>query len=172
MGEIKTLLVGVSDYSEIKQDNLDFCRNDIEAVKNALIEGLKAKENNIIGLGVNKKVKKQEFLEALNMFVTDVNQDDVFIFYFSRHGTNLSKDHYLTFSDDILKTHDIIKVLDRLAAKSKIVLLDCCMSGNFEVAKTAKINNAMSIDDFLEEDMRLLHQVVQHNFLIQIWITL
>lgn len=148
MEEIKALLVGVSDYSELGQVNLPFCKNDIEALENALIEGLKVKKNNVTKLGTLKKVKKQEFLDTLNMFVASVDQDDIFIFYFSGHGANLRKDHYLVFSDDILKTQDIIYVLDRLLVKSKIILLDSCMSGNFEVAETATMDSTMSIDDF------------------------
>lgn len=148
MGEVKAFLVGVSDYSKINENNLPFCKNDIEAVETALIEGLEVKRKNIRKLGVLAKVTKQEFFELLNKFMKNIHQQDVFIFYFTGHGANLGKDHYLVFSDGILETQCIIDALNSFVVKSKIILLDCCMSGNFEVVGTASMDDAMTIDDF------------------------
>ena len=148
MGETKAFLVGVSDYSEIEEKNLPFCKNDIEAVETALIEGLKVKRKNIRKLGTLEKVTKQELFELLNKFIESIYQEDVFIFYFTGHGANFLKDHYLVFSDGILKTQCIIDALNRIVVKGKIILLDCCMSGNFEVVGTASMDDTMTVDDF------------------------
>ena len=38
---IKALIIGVSDYTSIRQHDLPFCKNDIYAIRDALILGLK-----------------------------------------------------------------------------------------------------------------------------------
>ncbi|EAE8641757.1 caspase family protein, partial [Listeria monocytogenes] len=48
---IKALVVGVSNYSAIKQSNLPFCANDVTAVSSALVSGLAVEKENIIALG-------------------------------------------------------------------------------------------------------------------------
>ena len=87
---IKALVVGVSDYSTIKQSNLPFCANDIVAVYKALVNGLAVKKENIISLGDTEVVTTSDFIEALRFMIDNIKDDDTFILYFSGHGGNLS----------------------------------------------------------------------------------
>ena len=51
MGTIKALLVGVCDYLTIKCSPLPLCKNDLFAMRTALIHGLNVSSNNIILCG-------------------------------------------------------------------------------------------------------------------------
>lgn len=148
MQKLKALIVGVSDYSAIQQNNLPFCVNDINLVTHSLILGLKVEKDNIVTLGNTGVVNKINFLNALSSIIANIEENDTFIFYFSGHGGNLVTDHYLLFSDGTLRTQDVIKILDKIPAKNKIVILDSCMSGNFKVNQTASISEEMNIAEF------------------------
>ncbi len=56
---VKAFVVGVSNYIfNNGNNNLPFCKNDIKAVNNALIEGLKVESENILILGTLGEVIK------------------------------------------------------------------------------------------------------------------
>lgn len=145
---IKALLVGVSDYSAIEQHNLPFCANDIVAVSKALISGLVVVKENITALGDTGVVTTSDFIEALRYMIDNIKEDDTFILYFSGHGGNISDEHHLLFSDNVIKTQKIIEVLDSINAKSKLILLDSCMSGNFKVEETSTFDLNTAVVDF------------------------
>lgn len=92
-------------------------------------------------------VTRTEFLCALNDLILSTEADDTVIFYLSGHGGSLSECHHLLLSDTIIKTKDIIKLLEKLPSKNKVIILDCCMSGNITINQTA----VFSIDETFEE---------------------
>ncbi|MFS7403754.1 caspase family protein [Carnobacterium maltaromaticum] len=145
---IKALVVGVSDYSTINQSNLPFCANDILVVSKALINGLAVAKENITALGDTGVVTTSDFIEALRSMIDNIKEDDTFILYFSGHGGNLPDEHHLLFSDNVIKTQEIIEILDSINAKNKLILLDSCMSGNFKVEETAIYSSDEDIFDF------------------------
>lgn len=145
---IKALVVGVSDYSTIKQSNLPFCANDIVAVYKALVNGLAVKKENIISLGDTEVVTTSDFIEALRFMIDNIKDDDTFILYFSGHGGNLSGEHHLIFSDSGIKTQDIIEILDSINTKNKLIILDSCMSGNFKVEETSTFDSNTEVANF------------------------
>lgn len=148
MPKLKALVVGVSDYSAIKQNNLPFCVNDINLVTHSLISGLKVEKDNIVTLGNTGVVDKIDFLNTFALIIDNIEKNDTFILYFSGHGGNVGTENYLLFSDGILRTQDVIEILDKIPAKNKIVILDSCMSGNFRVNQTALISEEMNIAEF------------------------
>lgn len=145
---IKSVLVGVSNYYIDRADNLQFCKNDIDAMKNALINGLKADETNIVTCGSNGDVYKADFLRTLKSFAVTVDGEDILIFYFSGHGTTIDGEHFLVLSDGIIRTQEIIGFFEDIESKSKIVFLDCCMSGNYKVSTSASYNIGKTIEEF------------------------
>lgn len=147
---IKALVIGVSDYSNMNQDNLLFCINDISAVSTALIEGLLVRKEYITTLGESGFVSGEDLINALKLMISNIKEEDTFIFYFSGHGGNKSGEHHLLFSDEMVKTQDIIQLLDIINAKNKIIIFDSCMSGNFKVEETAEFKANTSITDFFE----------------------
>ena len=147
---IKALVVGVSNYSEIKQNNLPFCAKDITLVIEALNKGLLVERKNIKSLGNNGIVKTFDFINVLKVMISEIKEEDTFIFYFSGHGGNLyeKNEHHLLFSDEILKTQEIINLFDCIPSKNKIIILDSCMSGNFKVEETAVLSEYTDVADF------------------------
>ncbi|MCY8281762.1 caspase family protein [Bacillus inaquosorum] len=149
MGRIKAFLVGVSEYSGIGAPDLPFCKTDIINVNKALREGLQLDDMDIFQMGMtnNGHVATVDFLHALELFIGNLQKDDIFIFYFSGHGTS-SEIHNIVFSDGLLCTQDIINKIGESLAKSKVLLIDCCYSGNFRVEGTKSTNLEESIESF------------------------
>lgn len=114
MGEVKALLVGVSDYSTMGCLSLPLCKNDIYSLRKAIINGLNVKHESIFLCGETGKVTAEHFFEGLKEISNQVGNGDTFIFYFSGHG---AKD-YLILSDFCLKLQDLIDKLEKLNAKN------------------------------------------------------
>lgn len=127
MGAIKALLVGVSDYSAVGGPNLPLCKNDLYAMRSACIHGLKASLDNILLCGETGKVTKIELVASIKNALNEVTEDDTFIFYFSDHGGS----NCLVLSDGLIELQSLINLMERVRAKSKIVILDSCYSGGF-----------------------------------------
>lgn len=82
MGEIKAFLVGVSNYSALKQPDLPFCRNDIELMRTTLINDLSVKSSDIIMLGENLVVEHSDVENKFEHYKSTIRNDDTFIFFF------------------------------------------------------------------------------------------
>lgn len=146
---IKTLCVGVNDYSAMGQRNLPFCINNIVQITDALISGLKADKSNVSYCGSNGNVTTSDFIDFLNKIISQTTAEDTFIFYFSGHGGNLSIGHYLLLSDGLIKTQEIINHMDMVPAKTKIIIIDSCMSGNFKVDQSITFDETTDITEFI-----------------------
>ncbi len=142
------IIVGVSTYSLKGFDNLPFCANDIFAFEDALINGLKVPKENIHSFGKLKIVKKTDFIDNLKTLLIDTNDNDVLLFYFSGHGNSDINKHYLVFSDDYLNTQEFIEYFSNVKAKTKVIFLDCCFSGNFKVRGTKIFDIEKTVSEF------------------------
>lgn len=149
MARTRALIVGISNYSASGRDNLPFCKNDIYAVNDALIKGLNMRQADIILCGETGRVTCEDFISGLQHLISISDDDDTIIVYFSGHGTTEKNEHYLIFSDTLVKTQQIIEVLEGIKAKSKILLLDCCFAGNFEVGGSAVFDISETADQFV-----------------------
>lgn len=149
MSKIKAFIVGVSDYSTLREINLPFCQLDIINFKRAIKIGLDVAEENIVQLGLlqDGKVDFDYFSKELHGFISRLEEHDTAIFYFSGHGT-LSNPHYLVLSDEYIKTQDFLDIISQSKAKNKVLFLDCCYSGNFEVTGSSKMEAEESIATF------------------------
>lgn len=149
MSVLRALVIGVSKYKAMNENDLPFCKNDISAVCDALICGLKVEKTNIYTCGNNETVKGSEFIAALKNLISITDSEDTLIFYFSGHGGTLPTGHHLLLSDSLINTKDIIMLLEGIPAKNKIIFLDSCMSGNFNINKTASFNINDTVEDFV-----------------------
>lgn len=148
MSNIKALVVGVSNYYISGVANLSFCTNDVIAMQNALINGLKLEKNDVITCGSLGVVTKDDFINALSQMTSLTNENDTVIFYFTGHGTTIDSQHYLVLSDELIHTQEIIKYFEKISARSKIIFLDCCFSGNYYVSKTSEFNIEKTVSEF------------------------
>ena len=125
---IHSVLVSVRDYSYSKKCNsLPTDDNDLIQVKQAVMEGLCVQESNISLLGTeNCVVRKEDLLSELKKLSSILKAEDIFIFYFSGHGS----ENGVCLSDDEISYEDLVSLIDEFHSKSKIIILDCCYAGN------------------------------------------
>lgn len=166
MADLRGLVVGVSNYTVIKANNLPFCRNDITAIKEALVSGLKMKTENIIICGETGFVNRKDFINGLVNLSSCSMSEDTVIFYFSGHGTTQVSGHHLVFSDATMSTQAIIDFLDKIKAKNKIIILDCCMSGNFTINQSGTFNIDQTVEEFAGKGYAVLasSNAVQYSY--------
>ena len=148
MAVLRALVIGVSNYTAMNQYDLPFCKNDILAVCDALVCGLKVEKTNIATCGNTGTVIGADFIGALQNLISATTAEDTLIFYFSGHGGTLPDGHHLLLSDCFVSTKDIIGRLESIPAKNKIIFLDSCMSGNFNINQTAVLNINDTVEEF------------------------
>jgi hypothetical protein len=148
MGNTKALIVGVSQYLIPEVNNLPFCKNDINAIRTAFIHGLTVAPENITTCGLRDIVTTSEFIASLQNFEKITQDDDTLLFYFSGHGTPRNGDHCLALSDKLISTQEIIAYLDAIPAKNKVIFLDCCFAGNFQVGGSAVLDVESTVSNF------------------------
>lgn len=154
---IKALVVGVSKYHYNDNSNLPFCKNDIKAISESLVNGLSVKKENIFILGDDGIVTRSSFFSELFKITNYIDPDDTFIFYFSGHGGNIDgKNHYLLLTDKEIKTKEVIKNLDFISSKNKLIILDTCFSGNVGVEKETPLKLNENISDFLDKGYAII----------------
>lgn len=145
MGTVKATLVGVSNYNDSKTPNLEACKNDIVAVKDALIKGLCVSPGNIRTLGDSGTVSLKEFVNELEVASMLVESDDTYIFYFSGHGNN----GILALSENIVSVQAVIELVNKIKAKNKIIILDSCRSGDFMIPKVETLGINELVEKFV-----------------------
>ena len=148
MSKTFAVIIGVSNYTIPSVGQLPFCIKDIKVMKRALIAGLAVLPENIITCGETGIVTIRDFYSIIQTAALNLREQDTFLFYFSGHGGNLNGKHNLVLSDSFIPTNDVINLLDSITAKNKIIILDSCFAGNFEVSGTATANAEDFIDGF------------------------
>lgn len=144
---IFALLVGVGDYRKLGMQGLATYKMDLLLMGSALTDGLKVPRENIRLMAGEEhcgKVYALEFAKAISEFRSMLNENDIFILYFSGHG----EFEKLLFSDASISIKSILEFLETLTAKSKILILDCCYSGAFGRMGAKKLSLSESIEKF------------------------
>lgn len=139
----KAIVVGVSDYSKINGcDDLPFCKNDLYAIQESLVNGLNFNKNDILLLGEFNTVTNSDINTAFSSIVNE--EDETLIFYFSGHGGK----GLVCLSDCFLEIKDLINSIEKLKFKNKIIILDCCQAGNFTISQTPQIDITQMVSSF------------------------
>ena len=153
MGIINALLVGVTEYPGPENcSSLPLCENDLYAVKNALINGLNTKENNIMLCGKSGFVSFTDFSSSISSIISNITNEDTFIFYFTGHGG----ENCLALSYSLLSFQKLIDELEKIPAKNKIIILDSCRSGDFTISGTPQLDTIKIIENFVGYGYALL----------------
>ncbi len=144
MGTIKALLVGVCEYLAIKCPPLPLCKNDLYAMKSALIHGLNINSDNVFLCGETGVVTKNALVTAIHTVIKGATEEDTFIFYFSGHGGK----NCLVLSDGLLNLQDLINTVAQIQTKNKIAILDSCHSGSFVLNSVPTIDINETVEHF------------------------
>jgi hypothetical protein len=117
-------------------------------MEKSLENGLKFSPQNIYSLGKHDIVMVDNLVQDLKEISKKVESEDVFVLYFSGHGYSKGDDHYLVFSDSIISTQQIIEYIQLIKAKTKIIFIDSCFSGNFKVSGCSSLKVNETLDEF------------------------
>lgn len=125
----KALVVGIDKY---KYNPLKGCVNDANAFA-TIIESNGDGSPNFDVRQLSEQISSGELRAHVTELFTGNNE--VALFYFSGHGGNLGTDTYLItqdFSDSNrgLSMTDLLKIVGQSTATNKVIILDCCHSGN------------------------------------------
>lgn len=145
---VKAIIVGVSNYKDPSK-NLPLCRNDIYAIKKALVTGLNVDQNDIIICGETGSVMIRDLFSAFGDTEKTISTSDTFIFYFSGHGAKNSDKNYLVLSDNYINIDGVIGYIDNIKCKNKIIMLDCCCAGKKSENLDTVININETADQFV-----------------------
>lgn len=151
-GEKYALLVSVGNYEKQNLVDLVTWKSDLDLIQRGLTQGLKLKEENLRALGSEGCVSVRELALAIQNFAKMLKKEDTFFFYFSGHGRNGE----LTFSDMGLALPSILAFIGELPCKNKIVILDCCYSGDFQTEGTRGMSLEDSAESFAGHGMAIL----------------
>lgn len=152
MSNTYALLVSIGNYGELDKEDLPCYAGDLQTMEYALTAGLKLAPDNLRILGKNGCVRTMTFARAMAEFGALLQSEDVFIFYFSGHGQKKE----LLFSDGAVTVQSIVDYIDRLQAKSKIVILDCCYSGGVKISSEIDFSFEESIAAFSGRGMAVM----------------
>lgn len=141
MGKVKALLIGVSKYKF--NDDLPLCDNDVRKINETLIKGLNVEKKDICLGTEDGFVSFDNFVDCLTVMKNKVEKEDIFIFYFSGHGGN----NVLCLSEENIQLDIVIDLIEKMKAKSKIILLDSCRSGDFLI-DNAELKIEHTVNDF------------------------
>ena len=151
-GEKYALLASVGNYQKQNLVDLVTWKSDLDLIQRGLTQGLKLKEENLRALGSEGCVSVRELALAIQNFAKMLKKEDTFFFYFSGHGRNGE----LTFSDMGLALPSILAFIGELPCKNKIVILDCCYSGDFQTEGTRGMSLEDSAESFAGHGMAIL----------------
>lgn len=141
------MLISVGDYTKMDIGNLSTYKTDLKLLGTALTYKLKAVKENLrfmAGDDSNGYVSVTNLARTFSSFKRMLGEEDTFIFYFSGHGSGKN----LIFSDGQVELQSLIDFVEKLPAKNKIVILDCCCSGNFTTAGARKMSFEDSVSEF------------------------
>lgn len=140
----RAVLVGINKYQSVNQ--LDGCVNDVLDWRAVLL--MRGWEADNIRVLTDERASRFAILDRLEWLVTTAKNDDVILFVFSGHGTQLrdwNGDELNDYVDEALVTWEydglstdyglllddmLAEIFQRLAGTVKAyVVLDCCHSG-------------------------------------------
>ena len=138
------LLTGAGVYQDDERKALPGTGKDLQIMKQALTDGLKFDPDNIRILGEDGSVCARSFARALSEFESLLGKEDTFVLYFTGHGVRSA----LCFTDDMVNLQSIVSYIERLPAKRKIVILDCCFAGSIRVSDVRDVTFEEAIAAF------------------------
>ena len=142
----RALIVGINDYH---QTPLHGCVSDAEAVSTVLETNGTGSPNFGAGTRLLTSPTNNITRSALRGEVTQLFETkcDIALFYFSGHGFVRSGDGWIVTTDaqrydEGMSMTEILGLANNSPVKNKIIILDCCYSGNMGTPNTTGSNTA------------------------------
>ncbi len=144
MSKIKALLVAVCEYPVTKSEPLPLCKNDLYAIKKALINGLKVSVEDICLCNESGFVSSKDLIQSMQTILQSTTDEDTFIFYFTGHGGK----NCLALSDGLISLQELVDVIEKIPTKNKVIILDSCHSGGFSIGEAPQIDISETVENF------------------------
>lgn len=122
------LLVGINDYPD-PDARLVGAQKDAESFKEVL-----DKDFDKIILLTNKNATSERILGEIRKIKEIMHDDDIFLFYFSGHGTEINDNAYIDAHDRRINIDNIRRVTDTISIK-RFFIFDCCRGATFDSMK-------------------------------------
>lgn len=148
---IKALFCGVSKYDF--NSDLEYCKNDSKVLAKTFIDNIQIEKENVILATDNGEITNFKYMRILKEFCINTNEDDFIVVYFSGHGgvdengnsilsaTNSCNESTYIYIDQV------INEITNAAAKSALVILDCCHA---DTMYDCDNSNIINIDKTIE----------------------
>lgn len=144
MGKVKAVLVAVSEYKIKECPSLPLCKNDLYAMRKALIDGINVEPENILLCGETGIVSINDLAKTIYVSMSDMTKEDTYIFYFSGHGGNKC----LFLTKEAILLQELLDIIETVPVKNKIAIIDSCHSGDFQLDKTPEITIQETVNEF------------------------
>ncbi|MFC1499463.1 caspase family protein [Candidatus Zixiibacteriota bacterium] len=140
-GNVYGLFVGISDYPGEGSD-LSFCAEDATTFFSAMQRGAGMPAANGL-VFTDSQATTTNVRNALREFGGRVGPDDVFVFFYSGHGSRVERpggyeqadpdgiDESIFLYDDQILDNEMAEIFDEINARIAILVLDSCFSGGF-----------------------------------------
>jgi metacaspase-1 len=162
-------LVGVNEYADPSITDLGGCVNDVTDLGDTLVACGFPYENIVIR--TDSRATREAILSGLQWLVSDTQEGDSLVFYYSGHGSQVptwndagevdGKDeilcpHDMSFEDDIyIRDNDVRDIIEGLPqGRSLELILDSCHSGTM----TRVIERNIGVMDS-KEDLQLMTSI-------------
>ena len=137
-GRIRGVFVGIDEYQN--GNNLQGCADDARRLAQAFFATGAMASSDAIVL-TNRAATTGAVRQAIAQIGGRTSQNDVFVFFFSGHGNQVSEvrrgdeadgqDETIVLYDASLRDDDLDRALDGIQADTTLVALDSCHSGGF-----------------------------------------
>lgn len=144
----KALLIGINNYPN--GNELTGCVEDIKSLKSVIERNSDGKVNFSVRL-MSDEQSSENAMDAIKELFNDTS--DMAMLYFSGHGFINDTGAEIVFPDNIRTTgsyykgiqmKDIMDVVNASKVRNKIVILDCCHSGNMGKYKLEETGSLLS----------------------------
>jgi hypothetical protein len=142
-GKLWVILVGVASYTTMP--SLKYTDDDAFRLHSHFKSPAGgALPDSQISILIDEEATKANIMRTLSDFGAKAGKNDMLMFFFSGHGISGSfLPHDYDGASQVLKHQDILTILEKSNAKSKVVIADACHSGSF-AAKGATYESTLN----------------------------
>lgn len=154
-GKRYAIIVGISSYGDARQNDLRFSRNDAEEMYSVLLDSAGFTADNTALFcdmpsdrcaPIARTPSRSDILSYIQSVTSKVTDEDVILFYFAGHGTEISDRPYLITNDtrmNVVKSTalDVMEINDHFSnskARTVIRFFDACRSNFAETRHTTE----------------------------------